>query len=95
MARYIDVAYDEAIKAIEELKKRAERIWRNEADDPGAIIPEGVTLRDYFAAKAMQGLLNTYTGGAPRHGIGFEKNNEALAGVSYIIADAMLKEREE
>ena len=49
---------------------------------------DGMTLRDYFAAKAMQGELasqspeNEYT------------NMEALAVLSYRVADAMLKARE-
>ena len=43
--------------------------------------PEGMTLRDYFAAKAMQGIL-------------FEGLNEAeTAENAYAIADAMLKAR--
>jgi hypothetical protein len=45
---------------------------------------EGMTLRDYFAAKAMQGLLaGTKTGSAT-----------VLATDSYKMADAMLKARE-
>jgi hypothetical protein len=45
---------------------------------------EGMTLRDYFAAKAMQGLLaGTKTG-----------NTSVLANDSYKMADAMLKARE-
>ena len=45
----------------------------------------GMTLRDYFAAKAMQGMLAENGGGAVR--------NETLAEFSYEIADAMLKAR--
>jgi hypothetical protein len=45
---------------------------------------QGMTLRDYFAAKAMQGLLaGTKTGSAT-----------VLATDSYKMADAMLKARE-
>ncbi len=44
----------------------------------------GMTLRDYFAAKAMQGLL---TGGGD-----FEKFSH-LAADAYAIADAMLEAR--
>mgnify|MGYP003109946280 CR=1 FL=1 len=44
----------------------------------------GMTLRDYFAAKAMQGSL---TGGGD-----FEKFSD-LAADSYAIADAMLETR--
>jgi hypothetical protein len=48
---------------------------------------EGMTLRDYFAAKAMQGLLSR---------IGHDKINvhDVLAQRTYQIADAMLKARE-
>lgn len=45
----------------------------------------GMTLRDYFAAKAMQGLLTQDDGSIP---------NEQLAHIAYSIADAMSKERE-
>jgi hypothetical protein len=44
---------------------------------------DGMTLRDYFAAKAMQGLL--------------ANNNidaQQIAKAAYIVADAMLKARE-
>lgn len=52
-------------------------------------IPEpGMTLRDYFAAKAMQALLERRGDGAL--GV-FEK--EEVAEESYIMADALLKER--
>jgi hypothetical protein len=48
------------------------------------ITASGMTLRDYFAAKAMQGLLaGTKTGSAT-----------VLATDSYKMADAMLKARE-
>jgi len=47
-------------------------------------VEQGMTLRDYFAAKAMQGMIT----GKP--GLGFD----LTARQSYQIADAMLKERE-
>ena len=47
---------------------------------------DGMTLRDYFAAKAMTGLLTAETVG--------EYSNEHVAEISYRIADAMLKARE-
>ena len=49
--------------------------------------PEGMTLRDYFAAKAMEGMLAACTGWS-------EANLERLAKCSYSTADAMLKARE-
>lgn len=47
-------------------------------------VQSGMTLRDYFAAKAMQGELAS--GDASRHA-------ENIASRSYAIADAMLKAR--
>ena len=46
---------------------------------------EGMTLRDYFAAKAMTGLLTAEIVG--------EYSNEHVAEISYRIADAMLEAR--
>ena len=46
--------------------------------------PQGMTLRDYFAAKAMQGML------AAGEGVPSEK----LAKWAYDVADAMLAERD-
>ena len=47
----------------------------------------GMTLRDYFAAKAMQGMLASCTGWS-------EHEQERLAKCSYMMADQMLKVRE-
>jgi hypothetical protein len=47
----------------------------------------GLTMRDYFAAKAMTGLLTAEIVG--------EYSNEHVAEIAYRIADAMLKAREE
>jgi hypothetical protein len=46
--------------------------------------PAGMSLRDYFAAKAMQGmiLLRSYSGTA-----------DQMAGEAYVMADAMLAAR--
>ena len=49
-----------------------------------AVYQHGMTLRDYFAAKAMQGLLASEVH-APL---------EDFAATAYKMADAMLKERE-
>ena len=51
------------------------------------VLNEGMTLRDYFAAKAMQGMLSACTGWS-------EAGIERLAKCSYMTADAMLKQRE-
>ncbi len=45
----------------------------------------GLTLRDYFAAKAMQGMIVD-------PGSGY--SNDELATFAYAVADAMLKARE-
>jgi hypothetical protein len=52
---------------------------------------DGMTLRDYFAAKAMQTLLSSeYTS---QHGL-HEGWMGALAHEAYMVADAMLKARD-
>lgn len=54
------------------------------------LMPEsGMTLRDYFAAKAMQGCLNS--------SVNFpntKQDIESLSEIAYLMADAMLKQRE-
>jgi hypothetical protein len=47
---------------------------------------DGMTLRDYFATKAMQGICAS----GPSH----EWSNSRLAAEAYDLADAMLKARE-
>ena len=47
---------------------------------------DGMDLRDYFAAKALHGLLAAEQVG--------EYSNEHVAEISYVIADAMMKARE-
>jgi hypothetical protein len=55
-----------------------------------AVHQRGMTLRDYFAAKAMQGLM-------ARNWSNHQGTDEELIGVwarsSYAVADAMLKAR--
>ncbi len=48
----------------------------------------GMSLRDYFAAKAMQGAMAMCAGSHINSG-----TNEELAKAAYAIADAMLAER--
>ena len=59
------------------------------------ITEQGMTLRDYFAAKVMQGIL---ANGARNHitasGENLGVNLFRIAPVAYEIADAMLKARE-
>ena len=49
----------------------------------GALINDGMTLRDYFAAKAMQGILADPS----------TPEIMDIAGAAYEMADAMLKAR--
>ena len=58
--------------------------WENHSD--------GMTLRDYFAAKAMQGLMHNY------HPCDFLEHKgwiEDISMASYQMADAMLAAREQ
>ena len=47
---------------------------------------QGMTLRDYFAAKAMQSIILQAVG---------DKEIKNIPEISYVIADAMLKAREQ
>jgi hypothetical protein len=46
----------------------------------------GMTLRDYFAAKAMQGLLSD--------GVGKNSDIHIIASDAYFVADAMIRVRD-
>ena len=54
---------------------------------------EGMTLRDYFAAKAMQAMLGNSAMNDQWPSIGLM--NERFAKEAYVVADSMLAEREE
>ena len=47
---------------------------------------DNITLRDYFAAAAMQGLLTSE--------IVEDYSNKQVANIAYMVADAMLEERQ-
>ncbi len=53
----------------------------------------GMTLRDYFAAAAMQGLIEAES--FPGHIFGRNDVTESIARTSYNLADAMLAERKD
>lgn len=55
--------------------------------DEETVLNEGMTLRDYFAAHAMQGMLAACVGWS-------EQEQKRLAKCSYMMADQMLIERE-
>jgi hypothetical protein len=63
--------------------------WVQQGDK---VNPEGMTLRDYFAAKAMQAMLTLEQ---LQMRLGRDINMEQIAGASYEWADAMLKARGE
>ncbi|MGO3014679.1 MAG: hypothetical protein ACTID4_15055 [Hafnia alvei] len=54
----------------------------------------GMTMRDYFAAKAMASIVRRYDGHS-FGGVPESPQYKELAGDSYFIADAMLKARGE
>lgn len=58
-----------------------------EKEMPKAVAP-GMTLRDYFAAKAMQALITATVQQAAR------VDSDVIAGAAYEYADAMLDRRE-
>ena len=59
---------------------------------PSTIYNTGMTLRDYFAAKAMQGAIAHGLFNADKANVGYA---EYIANIAYVYADAMLKERQE
>ena len=52
-------------------------------------LSDGMSLRDYFAAKAMQGLISS----AAFHEVLYQQSPEAAAEFAYKAADSMLKAR--
>jgi len=62
-------------------------------DADGTVWP-GMTLRDYFAAKAMQAILSNPNWMKDYNGEKYLMQNSIVSDVSYSCADAMLTERE-
>lgn len=67
------------------------------SNDGGSAFPEpinaqcgGMSIRDYFAAKAMQGLVATFDGMTSDD---IAESIPAASAIAYAMADAMLKER--
>lgn len=52
---------------------------------------DGMTLRDYFAAAALQQVLYCWT----QHGNEWDGREDSPAHAAYLLADAMLKAREQ
>ena len=67
---------------------------RSVADEMVNLEYRGMTLRDYFAAKAMVGILSGNLMDAFKSGnIPTDIASSAISVISYELADAMLKER--
>ena len=62
---------------------------REEYQDCSRIGQQGMSLRDYFAAAALQGMMSN-----PRLEDDFSNDRTALAEIAYEQADAMLAERD-
>jgi hypothetical protein len=60
----------------------------------GRVPERGMTLRDYFAAKAMQAMLSNPTTKVTGTGT-WDQASDLLAEGSFKVADAMLKAREQ
>lgn len=60
----------------------------------GADVTIGMSLRDYFAAKAMQGMVSAHNQYGEWTGCGDKEMNKIMTKTAYSIADAMLSERE-
>lgn len=63
--------------------------WANDADKQYNWINKGMTLRDYFAAKAMQACITSWIAKNI-----YPETDLIVAENAYVIADAMLKARE-
>lgn len=53
----------------------------------------GMTLRDYFAAKALQGMCANTNDDHNPYEMSYAEYVEEIAGSAYLLADAMLKAR--
>lgn len=67
--------------------------YENYSDSKRQEMASDATLRDYFAAKAMQAFITgAMSDGTPLRTM--DGDDKVAAKAAYIIADAMLKERE-
>ncbi len=63
----------------------------------GEVVPdeEGMSLRDYFAAKAMQAMISKHGREDDNPGFFDYATDDSIAKCAYIYADAMLEARKE
>jgi hypothetical protein len=71
--------------------KQAVAVGRAPAFPSSPDLTSGITIRDYFAARAMQGLVAIPE--TPEQMLEMEDGVDMLARICYGLADAMLKER--
>ena len=80
-----------------EMNKREPAFPQNETSCQADWCPQGMTLRDYFAAKAIQGLVIVrtvhYERGSNKEFGHSNLMSESLATWAYEYADALLEER--
>ena len=62
--------------------------------DPDGPMQQGMTLRDYFAAKALPAVIDKVPSGTGL-GVSYPENTLGVARAAYALADAMLKARDE
>ncbi|MBU8921287.1 MAG: hypothetical protein KOO63_05660 [Bacteroidales bacterium] len=60
-------------------------------DGNRSLVPEGMSLRDWFAGQALAGVMDSLYKDAKKAGVAIRPGNAAEA--SYRLADAMLAER--
>ena len=58
------------------------------------VTEQGMTLRDYFAAKAMQGMFANPDDSHEQYDLNYKDYTEEIARCAYCMADAMMKARE-
>lgn len=63
-------------------------------DSPSTWQYGGMTMRDYFAAKAMHGVMTMYKPTIDGATLTIPHHAEQVADIAYAMADAMLKARE-
>ncbi len=113
MMNKVEASIGDAEKYLKEQKRTSQSIERlekslkeNNMNTGGPAFPHfgdddvynGMTLRDYFAAKAMNGILETAIDWFPTYKPPDEHSLSIFADLaqdSYAIADAMLKAREQ
>jgi hypothetical protein len=64
-------------------------------DDAIQAIDKGMTLRDYFAAKAMQGMFANPDDSHENYDLDYDSYTKEISRCAYVMADAMLKAREQ